>query len=73
MTFSLSGFVNDIQNSSAFSPPKRTKPLTDAEIRKELAAREAQDERERNERLPLLAQMFPDKFESKDLFSELGL
>ena len=73
MTFSLAGFVDDIKNSVAFRRPAKPKPLTDEEIRSELAERVARDERERNERLPLLAQMFPDKFEAKDLFSELGL
>ena len=71
--FSLDGFVDDIKSSSAFKPKKRTRPLTDEEIRIELAEREAQDERERNERLPLLAQIFPNTFKARDFFSDLGL
>ena len=73
MAFSLLGFVDDIQKSKAFKGQQTKRLKTDEETRLELEEREKRDERERNERLPLLAQMFPNKFESKDFFSELGL
>lgn len=46
------------------------KPLTKAQIAEELRLRELQDQREREERAVLLAELFPGKFEAPDLFKD---